>query len=464
MRKRLLFFSVIILFSTGILKAQEEDEIDWNKKLIKEVKLENPVYKPVIGVGVGVLGFYGEATNSYFKPFVAGNTAVNLDIYRALDPAFKFGFRFLYGNLKSQHYDVDPRKNFNFQTQMLAFGVNLMYNIANSPLFEKKDNRILNPYVSLGFEFINFDSYGDLTDANGNAYNYWSDGTIRTMSEADDPTRTKSKVIFRDNNYETNYKNQNIDGIESTSPVALAVPIELGLEFVMSSKTALKVGYAYHYTFTDMIDDISTNGTKYDKMPERKGDKKTDAFSYSYVQFSLDLFSKTTEEQQLQFLDLGAGGVFDFWDTDGDYVMDVYDQCPWTPARELIDSVGCPMDDDKDKVPNYEDKEQGTPIDAFYVNQEGKEEKAKDILALLNDRGSLEQADIYRHYPSLLEGTGLYRRFYKNIPAKFKSVDADGDDYISLDELLQTIDNFFEADSQMSVDDLYELNEFFFIQ
>lgn len=468
MKKYLLLLSIIICGSLGLLRAQEgepdEDDIDWNKKLIKEVKLENPVYKPIIGGGFGAFTFHGEVKNKYFKEFTHGNTGLNIDIYRTLDPSFKIGFRFLYGKLTSFHEDVDPKKNFNFQSQIMGFGTNVMYNLTSIKLFEKKENRVLNPYISLGFEFINYESYGDLKNSQGKLYHYWSDGTIRDIDEASDPSKTKSVVLSRDYDFETSYNELKLDGIESNMPITLAVPIELGLEFVMSPKSSLKVGYAYHYTFTDQIDNISTKGTKYDQFPEREGKAGFDAFSYSYLQFSLDLFSKTTEEQQLQFLDLGAGGVFDFWDMDNDYVMDVYDQCPWTPLGELVDSVGCPKDGDNDKVPNYDDKEQGTPIDAFYVDPQGKEVDKNTVLVLLNDRDALEQQDIYRNYPSLLDGTGLSRRFYKNIPVKFKTLDIDNDGYISLDEMLNTIDSFFDIDSPMSVDDLYELNEFFFIQ
>jgi hypothetical protein len=217
-------------------------------------------------------------------------------------------------------------------------------------------------------------------------------------------------------------------------------------------------------TFNDIADNITTKGNNYKEHPERKGKKGNDRFSYAYASFTLDLFSKTTEERQLQFLDLGAGGIFDFWDMDGDYVMDIYDQCPWTPAGEMVDTVGCPFDDDSDKVPNHADEEKNTIKDAFYVNEKGVAITEKEILSKLNDKQSFSQADIYKHYPSLLDGTGLYRRFYKEIPAKFKSLDTDKDDYISLPELLKSIDGFFDGTVDLKVEDLYELNEFFFIQ
>jgi len=441
------------------------DTVDWNSKLKTTVKLDKPVYKPVIGVGMGNIAFYGEVQNKYFKDITFGNTGFNVDIYRAMDSAFKFGFRFLFGKINSTHYDIDPKKNFNFQTQVMTFGTNIMYNFANLSFVGNSDKKVLSPYISLGFEFVNYDSYADLYDANGTKYYNWSDGTVRNIDEATDPSHSRGKILVKDGVYETALKNKNIDGLPSRSPLVLSVPLELGCEFIISQKASFKIGYSYHYTMTDRMDDITTTASSdyYAKNPERKGKKGFDAFSYSFIQFNLDLFSKTTEEKQLQFIDLGSG-MMDFWDVDGDYIMDVYDQCPMTPPGVLVDTLGCPFDDDKDHVPNYLDSELTTPRSAFYVDITGKEIKEPVILAMLNDSSSLNQTDIYRHYPNLLEGTGLYRRFYKSIPKKFKSVDTNGDDYISLEEILNAINMFFDGQSELKVDDLYELGEFFFIQ
>ena len=465
MKKFLLILSTILLTNTSILFAQtsDYDTVDWSSKLKTTVKLDKPVYKPVVGFGMGNIAFRGEASNKYFKDFTFGNTGLNVDVYRAMDSAFKFGFRFLYGRINSSHYDINPTKNFNFQTQIMTFGTNLMYNFANIPYFGNNDKKILSPYSSIGFEFINYESFADMYDGKGNKYNYWSDGTIRNISETQDPSHSKGKILLRDNVYETNLKDANIDGLKDRSPLVLGIPIELGCEFIISSKASFKLGYSYHFTLTDRIDDITTNGANYDKYPGRKGTKGYDGFSYSYIQFNLDLFSKTTEEKQLQFIELGSG-MMDFWDVDGDYIMDVYDQCPMTPPGTLVDTLGCPFDDDKDHYANYLDSELTTPPTAFYVDVDGREVKQSKILAMLNDSAAMNQTDIYRHYPNLLEGTGLYRRFYKAIPEKFRSVDTNGDDYISLEEILNAINMFFDSQSDLKVDDLYELGEFFFIQ
>lgn len=459
MKRYLLILIIFLLTSTHFLFAQtgDMDSIDWSSKLKTTVKLDKPVYKPVIGVGMGNMSFHGEVRNKYFKDFTFGNTAYNVDIYRAMDSCFKFGFRFLYGDIRSFRYDVNPQKNFNFQTQIMTFGTNLMYNFSNFTFIGNSEKKILSPYVSIGFEFVNSETFGDLYDANGNKYYYWSDGSIRNMDEKQDPSHTKAKRLVRDNVYETSLKDKNIDGIK-TSPLVLAIPVEIGCEFIISQKASIKLGYAYHYSLTDNIDNITSKGKD-----AREGTKAFDGFSYSYIQFNLDLFSKTTEDVQLQFIDLGSG-MMDFWDVDGDYIMDVYDQCPMTPPGILVDTLGCPFDDDKDQYANHLDSELTTPRTAFYVDLIGKEVTEPVILAMLNDTAALNQNDIYRHYPNLLDGTGLYRRFYKTIPAKFKSVDTNGDDYISLEEILNAINQFFDSQSDLKVDDLYELGEFFFIQ
>ncbi len=460
--------SLLILLTSFQFSAisQEEsmdEDINWSERLIQEVKLENPVYKPVLSAGVGILQFHGDVKNPYNKDVTLGTAAFNIDVYRALTPDFKFGFRFLYGQLNGNTVSSLPKYNRNFQTQMMSYGVGLTYNFAHIPIVGKNENRILSPYITFGGEFINYDVFGDKKSLENQEYHYWSDGSIKDKPENEDYQRS-AKTLYRDYDYETSLSNENIDKLNDPTPVTFGLPIDIGFDFILSQKVQFRIGYNYHITFNDIADNITTKGSNYDKNPERKGEKGNDRFSYAYASFTLDLFSKTTEERQLQFLDLGAGGIFDFWDMDGDFVMDIYDQCPWTPYGQPVDTVGCPFDDDGDNVPNHADEEKNTPKNTFYINGKGVAVSEADLLKELNNKQSFSQVDIYRHYPSLLDGTGLYRRFYKEIPGKFKSLDIDKDDYISLPELLKSIDGFFDGTVDLKVEDLYELNEFFFIQ
>jgi len=60
-----IFAGVIMIISAGRIFSQE-DELDL--LLNEEVENINPVYKPVIGVGIGVLNYFGDIRNNYYSP------------------------------------------------------------------------------------------------------------------------------------------------------------------------------------------------------------------------------------------------------------------------------------------------------------------------------------------------------------------------------------------------------------
>ena len=60
-----LFWSLLLSFRHHLFMAQE-DELD--DLLNEEVENINPVYKPVVGFGVGVLNYFGDIKNNYYSP------------------------------------------------------------------------------------------------------------------------------------------------------------------------------------------------------------------------------------------------------------------------------------------------------------------------------------------------------------------------------------------------------------
>ena len=77
-------------------------------------------------------------------------------------------------------------------------------------------------------------------------------------------------------------------------------------------------------------------------------------------------------------------------------VPDIDDYCPETPEGVKVDANGCPLDDDKDGIPNHIDEEANTPRGAI-VNEKGvqlSDEQSKSMYSKFN-AASREYANYY---------------------------------------------------------------------
>jgi len=50
------------------------------------------------------------------------------------------------------------------------------------------------------------------------------------------------------------------------------------------------------------------------------------------------------------------------------------------------------------------------------------------------------------------------------LPEKLRVVDSDADGYISFQELMRAVNEFFDGTNNLTLQDLYDLNEYFFAQ
>jgi hypothetical protein len=224
-----------------------------------------------------------------------------------------------------------------------------------------------------------------------------------------------------------------------------------------------RLATSYHFTFSDVIDHVSSKNDPAISNEVVVGDKRFDDFMYTYVSLHLDLFSsKKTLAVQRLFADVDLDLTL-IGDEDNDGYMDGWDQCPGTPFGIETDTTGCPLDDDYDGVPNYLDDE---PLSRYgaYVDERGVEISEENLILKLDMSTAVarEEVELYLRTPS------SYSRYegitYDEIPEKFVKVDADGDGYISFDEILDEIDNYFDFESDLESEDIYELNNFFFSQ
>lgn len=467
-KKTIYLFSLFV--SVICINAQD---LDWGDFLFEEVPVENPVYKPVIGIGGGMMNYWGDIKDESGNVLL-GYPALKINISTFADNAHYLKINF-YGNVgnvgKNSPFNTDTTlfKNSAFKTSLWSFGINLDYGFGH--LFQGKKK--IRPFVAAGLEFINFNARGDLTydikndagDVIGNEiYHAWTDGTIRNYSQNSPPTDySNSMILQRDEIYETNFSS-----LYTYAQQGFAIPFEAGLDFTLTDRSTLRFATSLNFTFTDYLDGY--------KPTSSKGFFNNDRYIYTYATFSVDLFSddetKLVENVFADITDFGLFDFDDFSDADNDGIVDNMDDCLNTPATEnnlhwiyypgTIDSLGCPTDTDEDGVPDYMDKELNSAKGAF-VDKDGITLTDDELIAMLDASMALNRADI-------LKSHGTYRiSKYAGIenleiPEEYKFVDANGDGYISFFELLQAIDEYFDYKTPLTSDELLDLNDFFFAQ
>jgi hypothetical protein len=457
---RLKNFLILFLFIFISWNAFSQGDIE--DLLYTEVDNLNPVYKPVVGFGIGNFNYYGEVHDKKQSPLNGTpGYMVNLATFIDNKHLVRANFFFMGGSLTGNERSYsNPARNLNFKSDVLLFGINLNYDFDN--LYKKY--RKVHPFISLGFETMTFNSK---TDDSTNIriegvntpvrYQYWRDGTIRNLPESPESMVDPNlRIINRDYVYETDiskYKNG-----PDYARYTFAVPIEIGLDFWLSNRMMFRVGTSYHICFTDNIDNVSSKNTR-----GLIGDKKNDNFLFTSISMHLDLFSsKKTLAVQRLFADVEWDPTL-IGDDDNDGWFDGWDKCPGTPFGVETDTTGCPLDNDFDGIPNYLDDELNSRYGA-YVDDRGVEISEDDLIAKLDMSNAVRRQDV----ELFIRTPSSYARYKevtaKEIPQKFNTVDKDKDGYISFDEILDEIDNFFDFKSNLNSNDLYELNNFFFAQ
>jgi len=433
----------------------QAQEIDYDSLLQRIDTVENPVYKPVISLSYGVLGYHGDVKNSYNSPAI-GNSAGMVTVATFIDRNLHFvaNFNLLVGRLSGNEYShADLSRNLNFETGLNSIGASLEYRFGH---FFPKD-ALVRPYVSLGLESINFSAKGDLEDGNGMAYHYWSDGSIRNLEEGT-PDPGLAQVLLRDFEYETDlrFREDREFGLGGYSQRALAIPAGAGLHFKINRRAFFSLGLSYHYAFTDVLDNVASQGTSI------VGNKGNDSYIFSHLTLHFDMFSDpATRTVNLLYADVEFDPVF-FDDEDGDFILDVSDRCPGTPFGVTVDTLGCPLDGDMDGVPDYLDKELETAPDAW-VNDDGITVSDEEFLATIQHRNeAMIREDVELYMAMIIAEYSLGSS--REIPENIKPLDSDGDGYLSFDELLKTIDQYFDFQLELSLDELRQVNEFFFSQ
>ena len=314
----------------------------------EETSTDEFLFKPQLSLGTGMLTFYGDIGSNHrgYHPMVS-RLATTLRLINPLNDFLDLGFYVLFGQISANERTLT--RNLNFNSNITTGGVTINYNFNH---FLKK-GRNVEPYIHVGLESIEFLSKTDLQDANGNTYYYWSDGTIKDMAE-NDPNADNAVDLVRDYTFESDIREQNFDGFGKYQERTFGIPLELGANFHVGERLKFRVGSSVHFTFTDLIDGVTS-----ESLGNRIGDARNDKMLYTHIAMCYDFNIKSKKKPKVDIIDEDSEKYYkeDVEDADGDLIVDHMDKCPNTPQGVEVDEFGCPLDDDIDGVANSFDDE-----------------------------------------------------------------------------------------------------------
>ena len=295
---------------------------------------EESLYKPIVSFGIGTLAFYGDIGDTLNgkirrSPF-SGGFSYTLRLINPINEYLDVAFYAMFGNtsVKQNYQSAIFPEGLIFNSTVKSGGITFNYNF-NQLL---KKGHIVEPYIHLGIESIEYNSQVD-TDPT-DEINFDSDVSIFSQ---DQPA----------NKY------------------ALGIPLEIGAHLHVGNKLKFRVGTAMHFTSSDYLDGINNSNN----FPLGIG---KDNLLYTHIAIAYDFNAEKKDPPLDPLMDEVSMNLLlqDTIDSDGDSIVDHIDLCAKTPPNTQVDAFGCPVDDDRDGVPNSFDKELLTYEDVI-VNEDG---------------------------------------------------------------------------------------------
>lgn len=379
---RIKYFVFSILFTAFVLNGVSQT--DTSKNNADTPPRLGDIFKPTIGLGAGTLSYFGNiySKGQHFQSFTQSRFGYDLSLAQPLTKFLYLNFYVMFGKMGANERSSIPAFNRNFETQIRLGGLQLMYDFSN---FIKKQNNI-RPYILSGIEGFEFLSKTDMYDKSGNKYYYWNDGTIRNMAQGTAGSQDAVKLV-RDYSYETDIRKLNQNGYGNYNQYSWALPVGAGVTIHAGDHIKFRLGATMHFTFTNHIDGV--------------GSTKRDNFLMFAASAHYDLVTRRGNGKDATFDTLPRNHFdgIDYLaimngDEDGDGVKDFDDLCHGTPTGAKVDAHGCPIDEDKDLVPDYKDEE--LPTEA------GKVANAKGV--------AMTDEDFQTWYDNYFDSTGKFAK------------------------------------------------------
>jgi len=220
--------------------------------------------KIVVGIGAGMLTYYGDIGYHKLNQPVRFKRGYSIDVQKNFSKNFGVDIFLLGGNLFGEENSI--ARNVNFKSQIFNEGLIFRYNFGPKDPFKYP---AVTPFIGAGIGYLSYVTKSDLLDANGVAYNYWTDGTIRSLPQ-NDPHADAAVKLNRDYTYET----------EVGSGNSITFPVNIGLKFQVTPNFFLRLEATYNFTLTNKIDWVQVN--------QWTGNHSYDNYLYSAVTLNYD--------------------------------------------------------------------------------------------------------------------------------------------------------------------------------
>ncbi len=372
-----ILISLFLVVSTLFGKAQSKS----NELYYLDNRGKDALFAPRVGVGAGVFTYFGDVNDNKYQHIFTSTYGFEFLASANLTHYLDINLTAIYGSIGINERTTE--RNLNFKSEMFIGGVGVSYNFNH--LYKKPS--VIQPFIGFGVAFINFDTKSDMYDANGNRYIYVEGGGIQNSA---------GETIQRDYTYETDLRDENLDNLGKYDQFTFSLPVTAGIDFKMGKRISAKLSTSFHYTFTDLIDDISDKGEG-----QRAGNSRNDMFIFSSVSVSYSIGAgkrkiKSSKEKYFEEVDFYA---MHLEDTDEDGINDFDDKCALTPQGVRVDENGCPIDTDLDVIADFRDAEGGT-AEGNVVDLAGVTLTPAMMLKANEDSLATERARMHQIYPS----------------------------------------------------------------
>ncbi|MFM7024341.1 MAG: hypothetical protein ACKOXB_15320 [Flavobacteriales bacterium] len=430
--------TITVLFFLGALISRAQDSA-----VVEEAPVNFNLFK--IGIGAGAFNFDGDV-----GVFSKIGTVDDLRLGYTFSASQRFLTMFsanlngFYGQVSKS--ERSGTRNLNFESQIMGGNLTLAFHLDNKYMIKSGK---FGPYIFGGVGYFMFNPMGDLKDENDQQYYYWSDGSTRDIAETQ-ANIPLSKILKRDFNYETQLTDPN----NNYSKGALIFPVGIGSKFQLHRNVDFFVNGTYYITQTDFLDNFSAGAN-------------SDAFWTATGGLQFNFQKKAPEDKSKQIYDdVDMETLLLKSDKDADGVLDKADLCAGTPAGTKVDDKGCPLDKDGDGVPDYLDAEKESAKNAV-VTDSGVAITDSTFQAAYNDSIVMDHDIICAVYPSLCkQGSKVEESDSKNSNSKLKTpysyADVNNDGSISSDEIYKVIDRVFDGSTEIKLNDVHKIIDYFF--